>query len=74
MQGLIDPQKELEKLGKKEELLTGTIQKLKQAMVASDYETKVPAEVQKLNQEKLVNNEGELERLAEAMQTLKLML
>lgn len=54
--------------------MKSTIQKLKQAIAASDYQTKVPIEVQKNNSDKLVNSEGELERLAEAMQALRLML
>ncbi|XP_015110346.1 valine--tRNA ligase isoform X2 [Diachasma alloeum] len=74
LKGLIDPPKELEKLMKREEQLKSTIQKLKQAVAASDYTTKVPAEVQKNNSEKLVNSEGELEQIAGAMQALRLML
>ena len=67
---MIDPQKELERLKKKEEQLTEVVLKLKQSISAADYNTKVPEEVQKTNQEKLLNNEGELEQLAEAMETL----
>lgn len=66
--------KELEKLGKKEEQLSATIQKLKQSMAASDYSTKVPAEVQTSNTEKLFNTEGELESLTQAISALRLML
>ncbi|XP_015600775.1 valine--tRNA ligase isoform X2 [Cephus cinctus] len=73
LKGLVDPEKELEKLEKKNEYLVGTINKLKQAMVASDYSIKVPADVQASNQEKLVNSEGELERLCEAMEALRTM-
>ncbi|KAK0095995.1 hypothetical protein PV326_006831 [Microctonus aethiopoides] len=74
LKGLIDPVKELEKLGKKEEQLSATIQKLKQSMAASDYSTKVPAEVQTSNTEKLFNTEGELESLTQAISALRLML
>ncbi|XP_033219873.1 valine--tRNA ligase isoform X2 [Belonocnema kinseyi] len=70
LKGLIDPQKELERLKKKEEQLAEVVQKLKQSMSAADYNTKVPEEVQKTNQDKLLNNEGELEQLTEAMETL----
>ncbi|XP_044001066.1 valine--tRNA ligase isoform X2 [Aphidius gifuensis] len=74
LKGLIDPQIESAKLGKKKELLTSTILKLKQAISASDYTTKVPVDVQTANSEKLENSEGELERLAEAMEALRLMM
>lgn len=74
LKGLIDPQIESAKLGKKKELLTSTILKLKQAISANDYTTKVPVDVQKANSEKLENSEGELERLAEAMEALRLMM
>lgn len=72
-QGLIDPQKEMTKLEKKKDALSQTIAKLQQAMAAEDYTTKVPAEVQKTNSEKLAQSQGEIERLQAAMETLKLM-
>lgn len=43
-------------------------------MAINDYSTKVPVDVQKQNTEKLMNSEGELERLAEAKEALRLML
>lgn len=49
------------------------ITKLQQAMAAEDYSTKVPAEVQKTNSEKLTQSQGELDRLQSAIETLKLM-
>lgn len=58
---------------KKKEALSQTISKLQQAMAADDYTTKVPAEVQKSNSEKLTQSQGEIERLQAAMETLKLM-
>lgn len=73
LKGLIDPQKELTKLEKKKEALSQTITKLQQAMAADDYSTKVPAEVQKTNSEKLAQSQGEIDRLQAAMETLKLM-
>lgn len=42
-------------------------------MAADDYTTKVPAEVQKTNSEKLKQSQGEVERLQAAIETLKLM-
>ncbi|XP_034943324.1 valine--tRNA ligase isoform X3 [Chelonus insularis] len=74
LKGLIDPQKELEKLSKKEEQLVGVIQKLKQSMATDDYASKVPIDVQKSNTEKLKNSEGELQCLTEAIQSLRLMI
>ncbi|XP_043285478.1 valine--tRNA ligase isoform X1 [Venturia canescens] len=74
LKGLIDPVKELEKLSKKEDLLAGVIEKLKQAMSTDDYATKVPLDVQTSNKEKLENSEGELERLTEAMQALRTLI
>ncbi|XP_049873606.1 valine--tRNA ligase isoform X2 [Pectinophora gossypiella] len=73
LKGLIDPQKEIAKLEKKKEALSQTINKLQQAMSAEDYATKVPAEVQKGNTEKLSQSQGEMERLLAAVETLKLM-
>lgn len=70
LKGLIDPQKELERLKKKEEQLKEAVQRLEQSMSATDYSTKVPEEVQKMNDEKLFNNKGELSQLCEAMETL----
>lgn len=73
LQGLIDPVKEITKLEKKKDNLSQTISKLQQAMAADDYVTKVPAEVQKVNSEKLTQSQGEIQRLQAAIETLKLM-
>ncbi|XP_046735279.1 valine--tRNA ligase isoform X2 [Diprion similis] len=73
LKGLVDPKKELEKLGRKKGVLTESINKLNQAMSAVDYSTKVPADVQLANTEKLTSSKGELERLVEAMDALQLM-
>lgn len=67
---MINPQKELEKLKKKEEQLTSTINKLKQVISNADYNMKVPINVQANDKEKLLNSEGELEKLNEAMEAL----
>ncbi|XP_063624402.1 valine--tRNA ligase isoform X1 [Cydia splendana] len=73
LKGLIDPQKEISKLEKKKDTLSQTITKLCQAMAAEDYATKVPADVQKGNSEKLAQSQGEIARLQAAIETLKLM-
>lgn len=70
---MIDAKKELEKLGKKEEQLLDIIQKTKQAMEVPDYNVKVPLDVQKSNEEKLLNNEGELQRVSDAIAALRAM-
>ncbi|KAK2580346.1 hypothetical protein KPH14_001243 [Odynerus spinipes] len=67
LKGLIDPTKELEKLKKKEIQLMETVQKIKQAMSVADYNTKVPWDVIKSNEEKLVTSERELQRIADAI-------
>ena len=74
LKGLIDPVIEAAKLGKKKDNLVGVIDKLKQSMAARDYSTKVPVEVQAIHKEKLENSEGELERLIEAMDALRVLL
>lgn len=70
---MIDPKKELEKLKKKEGQLIEIIQKLKQDLSASDYDVKVPLDVQRNNKEKLANNEGELQRIIDAVMVLQTM-
>ncbi|XP_046683849.1 valine--tRNA ligase isoform X2 [Homalodisca vitripennis] len=71
--GLIDPEKELIKLGKKEEFLQQTITKLEQSMAMVDYENKVPEDVRAANHEKLIVSRGELQRLIQAMASLRTM-
>lgn len=73
LKGLIEADKEIAKLQKKQAQLEQSVTKLKQAMAASDYSTKVPAEVQTANTEKLEQSESEIQRIAQAMETLKLM-
>lgn len=67
---MIDPAKEIQKLEKKKEFLVQSISKLETAMSCKDYEAKVPEEVRAVNQEKLAQNKGELDKLAEALQVL----
>lgn len=71
--GLIDPKKELEKLSKKEEQLIDIIHKTKQAMEVPEYNVKVPLDIQNSNKEKLRNNEGELQRVIDALSVLRAM-
>ena len=42
-------------------------------MSSSDYGSKVPVEVQEMEKEKLLNSEGEIERLIDAMAALRSM-
>lgn len=71
--GLIDPKKELEKLSRKEEQLIDIIHKTKQAMEVPEYNVKVPLDIQNSNKEKLRNNEGELQRVIDALSVLRAM-
>lgn len=73
LKGLIQVDKELQKLEKKKIQLVQTVEKLNQAIQASDYATKVPIEVQQTNAEKLDQSKTEIERIIAAMKTLKLM-
>lgn len=73
LKGLIQVDKELQKLEKKKAQLVQTVEKLNQAIQASDYATKVPAEVQQSNAEKYEQSKTEIERITAAMETLKLM-
>lgn len=70
---MIDTVKEIEKLNKKGDLLTQTVEKLNKTMSIADYETKVPEDVRNTNKEKLKQSQDELDRLAEAIGVLKLM-
>lgn len=74
LQGLIDPEKELVKLSKKEEFLQQSITKLEQTLSMADYESKVPEDVRQANSEKLATSRGELERLVQAMASLRTMV
>lgn len=73
LKGLIDPEKEIQKLLKKEQGLEQTKAKLTKAMAAGDYEIKVPEEIRVNEKKKLEQTEGELVRLQIAMEALKLM-
>lgn len=73
LKGLIQADKELEKLEKKRTQLNQTIDKLNQAINASDYTTKVPTEIQQSNTDKLTESEAEITRINAAIESLKLM-
>lgn len=73
LKGLIEVDKEVEKLSKKKDNLNSTVEKLEQAMTAPDYTTKVPEDVRNNNQEKLNQSKIEIERIIAAMETLKTM-
>lgn len=63
----------MEKLKKKSDLLTQTVEKLQKSMSVPDYEIKVPEDVKDANKEKLKQSQDELDRLAEAIGVLKIM-
>ncbi|XP_052873489.1 valine--tRNA ligase-like [Anopheles cruzii] len=73
LNGLIEVDKEIEKMIKKRETLTQTVAKLQQPMSVSNYTSKVPEDVRKANQEKLNQLEVEIERLNGAIDMLKMM-
>ncbi|KAH8325147.1 hypothetical protein KR074_003395 [Drosophila pseudoananassae] len=73
LKGLVEADKEIAKLQKKRDQLVQTVGKLTQASQAADYATKVPAEVQAANETKLTESQAEIERIAAAIETLKLM-
>lgn len=73
LKGLIEPSKEITKLQKKIEFLKSTEKKLMQAMNAADYATKVPADVQASNAEKLAQATTEIKRLEAAIVALNKM-
>lgn len=73
LKGLIEVDKELQKLEKKKIQLENTILKLNHAVNAQDYITKVPADIQQANTEKLKISEGEITRIIAAMAVLKTM-
>jgi valyl-tRNA synthetase len=73
LKGIIEVEKELAKLDKKREQLLSSIAKLKQKMSVEDYDKKVPENIQKENTENLEQSVIEIERVALAIESLKLM-
>ncbi|BES98723.1 Valyl-tRNA synthetase [Nesidiocoris tenuis] len=70
LKGMIDPQKEIQKVEKKIQFVTEMINKLEIAMASKDYELKVPEDVRQTNVEKLEQNRGEHVKLNEALKAL----
>lgn len=73
LKGIIEADKEIAKLEKKREQLQQSIVKLKQKMSIEDYEKKIPLNVQESNTENLQQSEIEVDRIAAAIEALKLM-
>lgn len=71
LKGLIDPQKEVAKLQKKKETLESSVANLNKLIASADYSTKVPADVQASNKEKLEQSESEISRIITALDQLK---
>lgn len=72
LKGIIEADKEIAKLTKKSEQLQQTVAKLNQLIDSADYSTKVPADVQAANSEKLSQSEIEIQRIGSAIEALKL--
>lgn len=72
LKGVIDVKKEAERLQTKKEKLVGPLSKLKELMQAADYADKVPSEVRDANSEKLVQLEGELAKVIDAINGISL--
>ncbi|KAG8190395.1 hypothetical protein JTE90_022038 [Oedothorax gibbosus] len=73
LKGHIDISKEISRLEQKQEKLCSQISKLKEATEVPDYETKVPMSVRELHSEKITLTEGELSKVVQVIQTLKIM-
>jgi len=73
LKGLVDPEKEKERLAKKVAVLEQSLGKLQVSMSLPDYDVKVPADVRQANSEKVVDINLELTRLQESISTLSLM-
>lgn len=70
LKGLIDVEKEITKLEDKKKRLESTAKKLEEAAAKPDYEAKVPQEVRESNAQKLEETQTEIEKLANAVETL----
>jgi len=73
LKGLVDPDKETERLSKKLSQLSSTLEKLTAQMSLADYATKVPADVQAANTAKSAQLRAEMESLERGVQQLRLM-
>ena len=72
LKGIIDPEKEVEKLEKKKIQLNNQYEKLLKAAQVPGYEQKVPENVRTANAEKCEQTKKEIERLIDAVAALKL--
>ena len=70
LKGLIDINKETERLQSKEEKTQSSLTKLKETMAMADYDTKVPEDVKTGHQERLHQLNGELEKVILALKAL----
>lgn len=73
LKGLIEADKEIDKLEKKRKQLDSVVNKLQQTMASNDYLIKVPEEVRSANSIKLLQSQDEIERIITAIDTLKLL-
>ena len=72
LKGIIDAEKEIEKLEKKKTLLHNQYEKLIKAAQVPGYEQKVPESIRMANAEKCEQTKKEMERLVDAVSALKL--
>ena len=72
LKGIIDPEKEVEKLEKKKTQLNNQYEKLIKATQIPGYEQKVPENIRMANAEKCEQTKKEIERLIDAVSALKL--
>ncbi|XP_071039659.1 valine--tRNA ligase [Parasteatoda tepidariorum] len=73
LKGHIDINKEITRLEQKQQKLSSQIIKLKEATQVDDYEIKVPIAVRESHAEKITLSEGELNKVLQAIETLKIM-
>ena len=72
LKGIIDAEKEVEKLEKKKTLLNSQYEKLIKATQVPGYEQKVPENIRTANAVKCEQTKKEIERLVDAVSALKL--
>ncbi|XP_065828911.1 valine--tRNA ligase-like isoform X2 [Oscarella lobularis] len=73
IKGLVDVDREIQKLEAKKEKVSAKLQKLNEAISARDYLTKVPENVRQGNDEKIQLNQTELENIVKAIERFQLM-
>lgn len=71
LKGVIDVNKEVERLKGKRSKLEGPLIRLKDLIASEDYSQKVPVEVQEANSQKLLSLEAELKRVDEAVEGIQ---